>query len=69
MIEEPAAVKDHILHTDLLESLRQQHTHRSSGCYLFQTSSGTHEFLAERRCLSEGSPRVIGNGLDIDMCR
>ena len=67
MIEKPAAVKDHILNTDLLESFRQHHTHRFGRLDLFQTSKGTRQFLAERRCLGQGPPRVIGNGLDIDM--
>ena len=36
---------------------------------LFQAASGASQFFAERGCLSQGSARIIGNGLDIDMRR
>src|SRR5512135_3159197 len=69
VVEKPATVKDAIPDADLLEAFCQELPHGSRHLNLFFAAQGISQFFAERGCLSQGSARIVGYGLDIDVRR
>src|SRR3989339_219371 len=70
MIKESASVKYRLPDTDPLESLRQKHSHLFGSLDLFRTLRRSRQLLTQRRCLRQGPPLIIRDGLHIDMrCR